>query len=407
VSGGSAATDALSAAVVSGSLAVATSTTAVNGFDPGTGGVLWSVPRARGPLIVPALDPVGGQSGVLVYTEGGRAHSGVVALDPATRKRLWRVAFHQRILGAPAIADGMVFVGGEDRFVYALDEATGAVRWKARSSGIVDTAPAVDAGGVFVQVEDPATSRGSVWAFDASSGKVRWRFSAPAAGLGGSAVTAVDGRVYAGFGDFTVRCLDQSDGRVVWQESIPTHSSGVANAFSSLAAPAVSGGAVFLADENGDLYRFDARTGTRMWDYQFPSFQIHSPIVVDRWVLMGSLDGTIGAVDRDSGLLAWSSRWRAGGIGPITPIKGRIIVPVQGKSGPTLFLATDPSMALTAVTSPSNLDLPVAVLHYALAFVIVLVLVLGLFRVIELWSGRRAEPAAPYAGGDDVDEGRA
>ena len=123
---------------------------------------------------------------------------------------------------------------------------------------------------------------------------------------------------------------------------------------------------------------------------------------------MGSLDGTLGAVDRETGRLAWSTRWRAGGIGPLSPAADRIIVPVQGTSGPTLLLATDGSRVLTAVTSPSRLDLPVALLRYALAFAIVLIIVLGLFRLIEWWSGRRRSvPAGTPAGSpaEDLAEG--
>ena len=40
--------------------------------DPSTGEVLWTVPRASGPLSAPALDPAAGPGGTALFTEGDR-----------------------------------------------------------------------------------------------------------------------------------------------------------------------------------------------------------------------------------------------------------------------------------------------------------------------------------------------
>src|SRR5439155_7722792 len=73
-------------------LAVATGVQSVVGLDPQTGSVLWSVDRATGPLVVPAIDQGSATSpGFIVYSEGTGANSGIQALDLATHTRKWRV----------------------------------------------------------------------------------------------------------------------------------------------------------------------------------------------------------------------------------------------------------------------------------------------------------------------------
>ncbi len=61
--------DALSGAVVAGDLAVSVGEEAVYGIDVASGAVQWQIPRAGGPLSVPAIGVAGGRR-ILVYLEG-------------------------------------------------------------------------------------------------------------------------------------------------------------------------------------------------------------------------------------------------------------------------------------------------------------------------------------------------
>jgi polyvinyl alcohol dehydrogenase (cytochrome) len=70
------------------------------------------------------------------------------AIDAATGKVLWRTADPQQALvtGAPSVANGVVYVGslaGTGPNMFALDAATGAIDWKFASGGAVASGAAV------------------------------------------------------------------------------------------------------------------------------------------------------------------------------------------------------------------------------------------------------------------------
>ena len=55
---------------------------------------------------------------------------------------------------SPAVVDGVVYVGSNDDYVYALDARSGELRWRYETGGDVDSSPAVVDGVVYVGSED-------------------------------------------------------------------------------------------------------------------------------------------------------------------------------------------------------------------------------------------------------------
>jgi len=79
--------------------------------------------------------------------------------------------------------------------------------------------------------------------------------------------------------------------------------------FTYLGSPAVARGSVYILDNVGGVYRLDARTGHRTWDYQFPAYvRWSSSMVTDRDVYVGMDDGTVAAIDDVTGHLVWRTR---------------------------------------------------------------------------------------------------
>jgi outer membrane protein assembly factor BamB len=54
------------------------------------------------------------------------------------------------VYSAPAVADGVVYVGSLDQKVYALDARTGALLWEYATGDWVESSPAVANGMVFI-----------------------------------------------------------------------------------------------------------------------------------------------------------------------------------------------------------------------------------------------------------------
>ncbi len=95
--------------------------------------------------------------GGMVYVGG---HDGFVyALRAATGEKVWEFQTRGRVNSAPTYRDGRIFVGSMDNFVYALRAEDGALEWKYASGvklfrqityGGVRAAPALAGGLVLI-----------------------------------------------------------------------------------------------------------------------------------------------------------------------------------------------------------------------------------------------------------------
>lgn len=89
-----------------------------------------------------------------------------------------------RIASSPAVADGKVYFGAENAFVYALDAATGALVWKTQLGDPdlgfeIWSSPAVNGGVVYVGVASHNSAPcvvGRVVALDGATGSEVWSF---------------------------------------------------------------------------------------------------------------------------------------------------------------------------------------------------------------------------------------
>jgi len=365
----------MSSAILVPGLAVATGGTRVFGFDPRTGRVLWSdIQRLEGPLAPPAIDPV---SNVVVFTEGiGPGKSAVVGVDLTSRKERWRFAIEDISRGGPTIASGTVFVGSRGRFVYAIDAKQGTLRWKRRLESGVEMAPAVSGGRVYAVSENGANGETRLYALDTATGKTAWSYSPRGVALGVSSPTVAAGMVFVGFGDAQVRAFEMRTGKLLW-------SAPVRSFFSLHSALAYASGDVYAVDENGGVYRLEGKTGELRWDFQFPSsVSWSSPLLMGSTVYVGMDDGTVAAIDVSSGHLVWKTRLVTGPIGALVPAQSLLLATSNSSRGALVAFRHDPSGTLTDDPSPTELDLPVALLNFAGSFVLVLGLLVLVFRVV-------------------------
>ena len=97
------------------------------------------------------------------------------------------------VFSSPAVVDGVVYVG-QGRDVYALDAASGQLRWRYETGSGVYSSPAVVDGVVYVGSYDDY-----LYALDAASGQLRWRYETGNRVYSSPAV--VDGVVYVGSRD--------------------------------------------------------------------------------------------------------------------------------------------------------------------------------------------------------------
>jgi len=293
----------------------------VYALDAASGRERWRT-RTRGP--VPS-SPAVADGRVYAMSYDGR----LWALDAATGEVLWKFAtagekrFEARglhgmqpkfqtfadpydvYLSSPLVVDGTVYFGSGDANVYALDAASGALRWKFATGDVVHASPAFAGGTIYIGSWD-----GRFYAIDAASGAERWHFQAGVdplihnqQGFQGSAAV-VDGVVYAPCRDANVYALDARSGEEKWRFS--TGFSWV------IGSPALSRGRVVFATSDTSLVHVvDAANGKEILQQQAKAYMFASPVVAGDVLLSGVLNGSLQARDFDSGELLWEFRTEA------------------------------------------------------------------------------------------------
>jgi outer membrane protein assembly factor BamB len=268
------------------------------GVDARTGKQRWTL--ATGPVMP---WPWGHESGDVylsspAFADGtvffGAGDGRVYAVDAATGKEKWRAQTSGRVRSSPAVDASRVYVGSADGRVYAFDRATGAQKWKFETEGVklesgkfgfdrrtVQSSPAIANGTVFVGARD-----GWIYAIDATSGAEKWRFDHKVSWINTSPAV-LDGVVYAGSSDGQfVQALEAASGRELWRTT-----TGV-----TWSSPAVAGDMLYVGDGAGRLHALDRRTGKILWSFRTGSTMHSSPTVSGDLIIVGSTDGGVYAV---------------------------------------------------------------------------------------------------------------
>jgi eukaryotic-like serine/threonine-protein kinase len=268
-----------------------------------TGARRWRL--ATGPLVP---FPWGHESGDYyvsspTYVDGtvvlGAGDGRVYAVEAASGRVRWRGVTEGRIRGTPAVWQGSVFVGAFDGRVYCFDLATGARRWRFETTGAglhsenfgydrrsIQSSPAVANGVLYVGARD-----GFLYAIDARTGRQRWSFDHKISWVN-SSPAAVDGLVYDGSSDaHFVQALD-STGTERWRT--PTTSP-------VWSSPAVADSLVYFGDGAGILHAVDGASGAPRWVFRTQASIFSSPVVSGPYIVFGSSDGGVYALRADAG----------------------------------------------------------------------------------------------------------
>ncbi|GAQ62701.1 serine/threonine-protein kinase AfsK [Streptomyces scabiei] len=236
----------------------------------------------------------------------GSADSQVYAVDASTGKAKWSYATGGTVL-TPAVAHGMVYVGSGDRQVHALDATTGTKKWSFTTDGAVYTSPAVYLGSVFVGSNDT-----KVYALDATTGELQWSYTT--GDQVQSSPVVVDGMVYVGSDDARLYALNSTTGEKNWSFT-------AGNAI--LSAPTVvSGGSVYFSGGDRTVYALDAGTGAKKWRYTTGDTP-GTPTVRGGNVYVYSHDGNVHALDAATGVKKWTFPTEAGASTPA--VAGKVV----------------------------------------------------------------------------------
>jgi outer membrane protein assembly factor BamB len=238
------------------------------------------------------------------------AHSSTAQAGPSNLTLAWKFTTNGAVISSPSVADGIVYVGSQDRNIYALGAWSGNLIWNFTTQDAIESSPAVANGKVYTGGDD-----GYVYCLDAYKGTLIWKTfvngdlpftfgslvfkSSPAVSGGKVYIGSLDGYLYA---------LDANNGNIVWK----TKTDGEIGS-----SPAVADGAVYFTSEEptaGALYKLDANTGAVIWKQQLPyeyqftggTEMLGSPSVAAGMVFASSNLRTYYGINATTGDIVWT-----------------------------------------------------------------------------------------------------
>jgi outer membrane protein assembly factor BamB len=200
-----------------------------------------------------AIDTSPAVSGGVAYV--ANSAGALTAVDTFSGSPLWTsvIPTTAPIVGAPALANGVVFVGGEDGNLYRFGMQTGKLIGTIALDG-VPTSPTLTASKIYV-----GTDNGTVYAIDEATGNELWTTSVGAAIHQPPTVNPAGGALFVGDDAGHISKLNPATGALITQ--LTTGGAAVT------ATPSVSGSFVLVGSADGDLRAFNLTTGTIAWTY--------------------------------------------------------------------------------------------------------------------------------------------
>lgn len=230
----------------------------------------------------------------------GSLNGDVLVLDAATGERLWQENVEGELLAQPLMRAGLVIVRTTDGRIVALDAATGARRWDTVREVPVLTvrghsAPAGDARRVFVGLDN-----GKLVALSTEDGSMAWEATVaiPAGASELEEIVDVDGdlayfgsEVYATSYNGNLTALAAESGDILWREEM-----------SSVKAPAVGFGDVFVTDIHSEVHGFERLSGAPTWTQDaLRARYLTAPALFDDLVVVGDFEGYLHFLDTADG----------------------------------------------------------------------------------------------------------
>jgi outer membrane protein assembly factor BamB len=249
---------------------------------------------------------IGNGSAVRGSTVVAASTGGEVVAFRAGKSRasvLWRARVGPVHRGpAVDVAGRTVFVPSADRNLYALEAGTGLVRWRFDAGAPVLSAPAMARAGpdreyvVFTAGED-------LFAVDAGTGGLAWSV----AGRGFSAGRAAcDGeRVYTAAADGYARAHDVRTGREAWSHEMAAgdeHRVALYSGWDDVVA--LGGGAVIVATVSGSR-ALEADSGAVRWTFGEGAMYPPAVVLGDGTALFISEQGVVSRVGLGDGSIVW------------------------------------------------------------------------------------------------------
>ncbi|HEY6542281.1 MAG TPA: PQQ-binding-like beta-propeller repeat protein, partial [Ktedonobacteraceae bacterium] len=205
-------------------------------FNSATGDLLWmhntGFDNTSAPAVVDGVVYVGSDY--------------VYALNAQDGSERWKYQTPDVVTSSPVIVNNILYVGSYGNHVYALNTASGAVIWQYDTGGRVYVDPIVAGGSVFFGSGDDGPT---LYAVNAQTGKLLWSNGMRV----DSSLAFANGILYVGSDNY-LYALNPQNGAMLWRRAVPTN-------FNTL----IANGTLYVTSSSGDMYAFHASDDALLW----------------------------------------------------------------------------------------------------------------------------------------------
>ena len=152
--------------------------------------------------------------GIVVF---GSANYNIYGLEAKTGKELWHISTNQAVMGATTIENGVAYIGGGDGRMFAIDIHSGAIKWSFDElENYVLTRPLVYNQKLYFGTWDT-----HFYALNIADGSLAWKWNNgngnPKLSPASVWPVAANGKIFITAPDRYFTCLDSETGEQVWR----------------------------------------------------------------------------------------------------------------------------------------------------------------------------------------------
>ena len=207
----------------------------------------------------------------------------------------WRYEAKTKILAAPVVQTGTVYVAAADGTVYALGLQDGKPRWTFNAEGGIEASPLLADGMLYVGDLD-----GRLHALDAATGRRRWHSATDGAIMGGpNWASGAKPLVLVGSYDNRLHAVDAATGERVWIYETENYVNGI---------PAIGDGVALVGGCDERVHVVALSNGAARATIAAGSYVAASPAVRGRQAYVGHYQGEVLGLDLDRGAVDWRFR---------------------------------------------------------------------------------------------------
>lgn len=235
----------------------------------------------------------------------------VSALDASNGRKIWDKQLlaanphwdEFSVGGGIAIAGDKLIVASGFGYTTALKLSDGAEVWRRPAESPLSSSPAIMGNRAFL-----TSTNNDFYAIDTDTGEVIWNDQALAetARVLSSPSPAVTQDILAvGYSSGELIAYLPANGRRLWTETLTsTGRYTPLSAINDIAGkPTIQDGVVYAASHSGVLTAIDARSGARIWSRTFGSRQ--GPVIGGDYLFVVSTSGVVACFNKIDGKLAW------------------------------------------------------------------------------------------------------